>query len=423
MQNLTAGANIALKERHTSIQLHYSSGTADVTAYCLYDNGKVRGDADMIFYGQPQSQGISLNHHTLTMDCAALPADIVKIAICMTNDSNNLAPLGQLKLQLQDGNHVIATAEETLQGRSEAALIVGEWYRRAAAWKFRLVMQGFNGGLRPLAEHFGVEISDDAEPSEPAPTPEPPRTPLDLRKHKVGVELRKLGIEQEKMRVILVMDASGSMSSTYRSGKVQETLERLVPVASKLDDDGQLEFYYYASRFAYLGTINEHHMTDFIGNEMPQKRQAKDPEFKIRLQKIAADIKQNIDLTSIGGSNNEPPVMEDILQRCHKNTGEPTLVLFITDGGVSHNAAIKHILREASQRALFWQFIGLGNANYGILRKLDTLDGRIVDNAGFFAVDDISTISDDELYHRLLSELPQWLNEARRLNIVNAKTK
>ncbi|MET7770263.1 VWA domain-containing protein [Nocardia sp. NPDC005366] len=41
---------------------------------------------------------------------------------------------------------------------------------------------------------------------------------------------------------------------------------------------------------------------------------------------------------------------------------------------------------------------------YGLLRTLGTMDGRVVDNAGFFAVDDIDRIGDDDLYQRLLGE-------------------
>ncbi|RYE42329.1 MAG: hypothetical protein EOP24_33215 [Hyphomicrobiales bacterium] len=46
------------------------------------------------------------------------------------------------------------------------------------------------------------------------------------------------------------------------------------------------------------------------------------------------------------------------------------------------------------------------------------MKGRVVDNAGFFSVDDISKISDAELYRRLLSEFPEWLRAARRAGIV-----
>jgi hypothetical protein len=66
---------------------------------------------------------------------------------------------------------------------------------------------------------------------------------------------------------------------------------------------------------------------------------------------------------------------------------------------------------------VFWQFVGVGKASYGVLEKLDTLTGRTVDNAGFFAVDDLDSLQDDQLYSRLLSEFPAWLRSATAAGI------
>lgn len=74
---------------------------------------------------------------------------------------------------------------------------------------------------------------------------------------------------------------------------------------------------------------------------------------------------------------------------------------------------------DASQHNIFWQFVGLGNANYGVLQKLDDLPGRFIDNADFFALDDLDKITDEELYDRLLNEFPQWLREARAKGILH----
>jgi hypothetical protein len=61
----------------------------------------------------------------------------------------------------------------------------------------------------------------------------------------------------------------------------------------------------------------------------------------------------------------------------------------------------------------------VGRANYGILEKLDTMDGRVVDNAGFFALDDIDAISDADLYERILSEFPDWVRAAQAAKIID----
>ena len=55
---------------------------------------------------------------------------------------------------------------------------------------------------------------------------------------------------------------------------------------------------------------------------------------------------------------------------------------------------------------------------YGILEQLDTMPGRYVDNANFFALDDLHDISDVELYDRMLKEFPLWLKEIKKLGMI-----
>ena len=40
-------------------------------------------------------------------------------------------------------------------------------------WKFRFIAQGFNGGLKPLSEYFGVDIAEEAHASAPPINPSP----------------------------------------------------------------------------------------------------------------------------------------------------------------------------------------------------------------------------------------------------------
>ena len=60
----------------------------------------------------------------------------------------------------------------------------------------------------------------------------------------------------------------------------------------------------------------------------------------------------------------------------------------------------------------------MGGSGYGILEKLDTMTGRYVDNAGFFALDDFKKVSNEELYARLLAEFPKWLTEVRNKGMI-----
>lgn len=203
MTQLIPGANISLSSSSVEVvitQQNNQGVNADISAYLLSQTTqKVRGDQDMIFYGQTRTinGSIVLNQTNNTaqfqLQLGQVEADIGKIAITATLDApHTFATAGKLQLELKVAGQVIATAEIDGQQRREAALIVGEFYRRNQEWKFRLIAQGFNGGLKPLAEHFGVEISDD-----PAPAPAP------------AVNLRKITLDKTNNRINLTKQASG----------------------------------------------------------------------------------------------------------------------------------------------------------------------------------------------------------------------
>jgi hypothetical protein len=123
-------------------------------------------------------------------------------------------------------------------------------------------------------------------------------------------------------------------------------------------------------------------------------------------------------MRTVGIQNEEQKVIAQVRAYVSENpAAAPTLVLFFSDGGVYRNAEIERELRAAVDEPIFWQFVGLGRSNYGVLERFDTLPGRRVDNVGFFAVDDISTVPDPELYDRLLSEFPSWITAARQAGI------
>ena len=96
----------------------------------------------------------------------------------------------------------------------------------------------------------------------------------------------------------------------------------------------------------------------------------------------------------------------------------PAYILFISDGGVRDSRGISKIMTEAANLPIFWQFVGLGGKNYGILETLDDMSGRVIDNCNFFELDDLHDISEEALYEKMLEEFPEWLKEARQIGII-----
>nr|WP_309592541.1 TerD family protein [Moraxella osloensis] len=179
-QILVTGANTGLPTDDITIRV-LSNKPIDCAAYRLANNGKVRGDGDMVFYGQLQSDDRSVNYRGHDTDCffdiklTHQPQAIEKIALAMSSEMP-VAQLGNIRLQVLHANRVIIESEVVSQGRIEKALILGECYRRQGAWKFRFVCQGFDGGLKPLSEHFGVDIADENARPSISPTVPPANT-------------------------------------------------------------------------------------------------------------------------------------------------------------------------------------------------------------------------------------------------------
>ncbi|MFG3152560.1 VWA domain-containing protein [Streptomyces sp. NPDC048219] len=240
------------------------------------------------------------------------------------------------------------------------------------------------------------------------------RKRLSLRKEQVAVSLRKHGASGVTARVVLVLDASGSMSFLYSKGVVADVVERMAAVAAQLDDDGEMQAWTFASNPARLPDLRLGDLPEWLRLHV---RVGEVGLFRRGRKKgLHAD---QVDMRDVGIQNEEQKVIAEVRAFVRDNPAQaPTLVLFFSDGGVYRNSEIERELREAVEEPVFWQFVGLGRSNYGVLERFDTLPGRRVDNVGFFAVDDIGTVPDQELYDRLLSEFPSWITAAGRAGIL-----
>lgn len=218
---------------------------------------------------------------------------------------------------------------------------------------------------------------------------------LDLRKKEVA-NLCPPGTAMHGLtcRVCVALDYSGSMRDLYRSGFVQNVLERLLPIAMQFDDNGEMEVWLFENGSRRVTPISLNNFYGYIENE----------KFLERFH--------------MGGTN-YAPVMKDIFKKYiqEEPANVPTLVLFMTDGNNFDHGDTNTFMKEASKYPIFWQFVGMGNAKFDYLERLDNLKGRVVDNANFFAVNDLMQLSDTELYNRLLAEYPQWLIESTKANI------
>ena len=101
-----------------------------------------------------------------------------------------------------------------------------------------------------------------------------------------------------------------------------------------------------------------------------------------------------------GGKTRVNPIVDN---------GDPTFILFITDGANADRGATNRIIKKCSGMNVFIQFIGIGNYTFDYLEKLDDMPGRVRDNTGFSKMSDLANVSDKELYTDVLEQFSKWL--------------
>jgi stress response protein SCP2 len=479
---LLTGANTTLaKEKMLEVTIEWTSSPADLDVSCFMINAKgtVPSDDYFIFYNQPADPYHHVEFKTTGSNTAVfsinleglLTTEIEKCVFAATLDGPGTFK-GVNGCKVTARTSLADVVYEVKEAGDETSLVFLELYRHQSWLKLRAIGKGFNGGLQPLAEAHGVSVADAEESVEPevsasgaassppalTPTPPPRSAPnpapaagskpdavfasqstaasvfqsksgsdslfasqpkqasspmqqqssgspsqlgkIDLLKKKVAISLEKKKINTVKARVAIVIDASGSMISLFTKGTVQRAFEKVLAIAACMDDDGALDVWFFASKSMRAPSVTESDYADYVKLTYPKP-------------KIFGKL---------GIGNNEPVVMADLIKKYTKEQPDdklPTYVIFFSDGGIYETEGISRLLIESSKTNIFWQFVGLGNADYGVLHTLDNLPGRFIDNANFFALDDLDQVSDEELYDRLFNEFPEWLNQARSKGILS----
>ena len=171
-------------------------GDLDVACFMLGANDKVSSDDWMVFYNQPaapdnvvQMQGGD-KMVTFEVDLDKIPAAISRCCFTTTLDGGGtVGAIESLTLRASAAETAITVMPAQL-GR-ERALMLADLYRHGNGWKLRSVAQGFDGGLAPLASHFGVVIDDAAPPAPPTPEVQLKKVTLDKPAQSAPISLGK----------------------------------------------------------------------------------------------------------------------------------------------------------------------------------------------------------------------------------------
>lgn len=214
---------------------------------------------------------------------------------------------------------------------------------------------------------------------------------LNLRKQTLETLcLTKRDLTGLTARVGVALDYSGSMGGLYRNGTVQAALERLYPIAEAWDDNGEMELWIFDNGFHRMPNISRENYYGYVDNVIMRSGYR------------------------MGGTC-YAPVMQDITNKYTREEPAqlPNYIIFITDGENSDRAQATQTITKISRSPIFWQFVGIGGGRFSFLEQLDELEGRYIDNANFFAMNDILSGDDTQVYDKLLAEFPSWLKDPK----------
>lgn len=253
------------------------------------------------------------------------------------------------------------------------------------------------------------------------------------KKTKLSLEKNQLNGVEAKVAVCL--DISYSMSNLYSSGAISQLVKKLIPLGISFDDDGEIDVFTFGEKGGQQESIN-------LGNYIPRLDSLKN----IKLEG-ATNYSEAISL--VDSHYSSEPDVKDV----------PVYVIFITDGDASDRSKAEAAMKRISKYPIFFQFVALGEdytpdntaktpepeepkkgffgrlfggdstsqssrpntrrSQFQFLIDLDDMSGRVVDNAGFFAIKTPDSKEPSELYDLMMGEFPDFLTEAKRVGVLN----
>ncbi|MCK2055269.1 TerD family protein [Methylobacterium sp. 37f] len=197
MTSLAKGGNAPVPSGDLKVVVEWASTPGvdeiDAAAFLIGANGRVSGDADMIFYGQQGDRAVRFERaptlvpnrdaSVFLINTAVLPDHVQKVAFSGTihrarETGMHFGKISDLRVSVQSVQGEVASFVAPPASNGETALVLGELYRRDTGWKFRAVGQGFASGLASLANTYGVDVEDAGTSSAPIPQPQPIVPPL-----------------------------------------------------------------------------------------------------------------------------------------------------------------------------------------------------------------------------------------------------
>jgi hypothetical protein len=251
------------------------------------------------------------------------------------------------------------------------------------------------------------------------------------------------GINPDKdgAQVVATFDFSGSTEDPdnyyggnvlYSDGTMEDVSQLASAVGFTFDDDGQIPHSLFHNSVIDLENLTPETSNGFITNAWRNNSMggtAYLPALRWIVESVGLG---DVDL----GRHGDPLEVK-------ATAPIAVYAYFVTDGEPGDSKyEIEEYLRRMSQLPIYVQFIGVGNHKFQFLRGLDNLDGRLIDNAGFFDAKEVlgqrgtskprlfggrrtqtvggqlTDTQKQKMLEQMLKEFPSFYRDARRLGLV-----
>ena len=149
-------------------QGHAAGVDLDAYVFCLSAAGKVRGDEDLVFFGNPEAADKSVRvekpgqEPRAVIDMAKLAAGIDRLVLCFSiyeedKSAQDFSAVRQPAVRVL--NHGEEKCFFPLDGlRAEKTVNAAEIYRYKGEWKLKFVGAGYASGLERLCRDYGINV-------------------------------------------------------------------------------------------------------------------------------------------------------------------------------------------------------------------------------------------------------------------------
>lgn len=216
---------------------------------------------------------------------------------------------------------------------------------------------------------------------------------LEKKQDTVKSILEKRNINDIPCEVGLILDGSGSMQYEYSNGVVQEVVERVLAIAMQVDRDKKVDCWTFANKFRANTTVTTSNIEDYVDKYGIKNWQFSGTSYAPVLKAAIESFFPSKTLFSF----------------FKKKLDAPVLLIFITDGDTDDESKTDNVIEEASKKNVYIRLMGIGSgSSFSYLRKT----AEKYDNVGFLPIQNISKISEEDLYDGILSDdFAQWVKK------------